>query len=252
MVESKRKILFCGIDQKYIDVINNHLYGVPYVFDFCSLNDTAETIISFKPDILITAITSSLSVHKNQVFQLKSISSSSGIQYAVVVNKSKIEPYQFLISNQITNIITSPINRQDFIAYINKYLCIEDSDVSADNDRDLSDESSCNEAEDSLISNLVTQNKMLKDYLKKNQHHHDEFEKMHFEKVNEHRTVENRLWEAYENGYFRLYYQPVISLESGKLAGFEALIRIIHPDDGLISPAEFRDIAEKSAIIFPV
>ena len=80
----------------------------------------------------------------------------------------------------------------------------------------------------------------------------DHYKEIHSERINEHRAIENKLWEAYENGYFRLFYQPVISIESGKLAGFEALIRIIHPVDGLIPPDVFISIAETSAIIFPL
>jgi EAL domain-containing protein (putative c-di-GMP-specific phosphodiesterase class I) len=246
-----KKILFCGINEKYTEVIKNHLNDIPFTFEFCNLNDTENTIIRFQPDILITALTSSLSDYENQVFQLRKISSSSGVPFAVIINKSKNEPYHFLISNEITNIITSPINKKDFIIYINKFLFIEDPDCSDDTENNSSLKNSCNDAENSLISNLVTQNRMLKDHLKKNLPP-DEFEKIHFEKINEHRVIETKLWDAYDKGYFRLFYQPVISLDTGKLAGFEALIRIIHPEDGLIAPGDFMDAAENSAIIFPL
>ena len=251
MKEITRKILFCGINEKFKKVIKNHFTDIPFIYEFCNINETDDTIIKFQPDILLTAITSSSSDYENQVFHLITSSVSSGIPFAVIINRSRKEPYHFLITNQITNIITSPINKEDFISYINSFLCLQDSDNSTNTDNDSSIKNSCNNAENSLITNLVTQNRMLKDHLKKNETI-SKIKDFHIAKINEHRLVEKKLWDAYENGYYRLFYQPVINLESGKLAGFEALIRIIHPEDGLIPPSDFIDIAENSAIIFPL
>ncbi len=47
----------------------------------------------------------------------------------------------------------------------------------------------------------------------------------------------------------RLCYQPIVSLENHKILGFEALIRWEHPDLGMISPAQFIPLAEKSSLI---
>ena len=49
-----------------------------------------------------------------------------------------------------------------------------------------------------------------------------------------------------------LYYQPVISLESGVIVGFEALMRWQHQKYGFISPAQFIPIAEDSGLIIPM
>ncbi len=48
---------------------------------------------------------------------------------------------------------------------------------------------------------------------------------------------------------FRLYFQPIMSLSEGTLAGFEALVRWIHPEKGMISPGEFIPVAEDSGLI---
>jgi diguanylate cyclase (GGDEF)-like protein len=51
---------------------------------------------------------------------------------------------------------------------------------------------------------------------------------------------------------FELWFQPIISLDSGVVAGFEALLRWRHPRRNLLSPAEFIEIAEESGLIRPI
>ncbi|PKL41177.1 MAG: hypothetical protein CVV44_00640 [Spirochaetae bacterium HGW-Spirochaetae-1] len=65
-------------------------------------------------------------------------------------------------------------------------------------------------------------------------------------------SLEKEMYRALEQNEFRLYYQPVISLESDCLAGFESLIRWAHPERGTIPPDSFIPIAEKSEIIIPL
>jgi diguanylate cyclase (GGDEF)-like protein/PAS domain S-box-containing protein len=57
---------------------------------------------------------------------------------------------------------------------------------------------------------------------------------------------------AAERGEFRSFFQPIVDLRTGNLAGFEALIRWEHPERGLVSPGEFVDIAEETGLIFPI
>ena len=61
--------------------------------------------------------------------------------------------------------------------------------------------------------------------------------------------IENDLRRALERNEFRNYYQPIISLESGSIVAFEALLRWEHPTRGLLEPAEFIPIAEESGMI---
>jgi len=64
--------------------------------------------------------------------------------------------------------------------------------------------------------------------------------------------LENDLRRALDSQEFRLYYQPIVSLTSGRISGFEALLRWYHPDRGLVSPDEFILVAEETRLIVPI
>lgn len=64
--------------------------------------------------------------------------------------------------------------------------------------------------------------------------------------------IEAGIKEGLKMGNFKLFYQPKMNLKSGKIDGIEALIRWVHPEKGLVSPAEFIPIAEESGLIIPL
>ena len=65
-------------------------------------------------------------------------------------------------------------------------------------------------------------------------------------------TLELDLRIALEQSQFHLMYQPQVSLETGQVLGMEALIRWRHPQNGMISPAEFIPKAEETGLIVPM
>lgn len=61
--------------------------------------------------------------------------------------------------------------------------------------------------------------------------------------------LETDLRRAIERNEFRNFYQPIVSLETGELTGFEALLRWQHPTRGLLGPKEFISVAEDTGLI---
>jgi diguanylate cyclase (GGDEF)-like protein len=64
--------------------------------------------------------------------------------------------------------------------------------------------------------------------------------------------LENDLRRAIEQHEFLVYYQPIISLQTGELVGFEALIRWQHPERGLVPPIQFIPVAEDTGLIVAI
>lgn len=66
------------------------------------------------------------------------------------------------------------------------------------------------------------------------------------------RELENALHLALEKNQFMVNYQPIISLETGKVTNCEALIRWNHPQKGIIPPSDFISLAEEVGLILPI
>lgn len=64
--------------------------------------------------------------------------------------------------------------------------------------------------------------------------------------------METDLRRAIVRQEFKVYYQPIVSLYTGRIIGFEALIRWQHPQRGLVSPTEFIPTAEETGLITPI
>jgi diguanylate cyclase (GGDEF)-like protein/PAS domain S-box-containing protein len=78
-----------------------------------------------------------------------------------------------------------------------------------------------------------------------------------FDPVMRHRAVsrlqmETDLRGALATAQFEVQYQPIIAVETGEIAAFEALLRWRHPIRGLLGPSEFIAVAEETGLIVPI
>jgi diguanylate cyclase (GGDEF)-like protein/PAS domain S-box-containing protein len=82
--------------------------------------------------------------------------------------------------------------------------------------------------------------------------HHEIFDKSMHDHAVALLDLETDLRRAVERREFRVHYQPIVSLETGRILGFEALLRWQHPARGLIFPAQFISVAEETGLIVPI
>jgi PAS domain S-box-containing protein len=64
--------------------------------------------------------------------------------------------------------------------------------------------------------------------------------------------LETELRKAIENEELRVFYQPIIQLSTGKIAGVEALVRWWHNETEMVGPGEFIEVAEETGLIVPI
>jgi len=71
-------------------------------------------------------------------------------------------------------------------------------------------------------------------------------------KVQQRLVLENDMRAGIDRNEFILDYQPIFSLETGRIVGAEALARWMHPQHGLLGATEFIDIADETGMIVPI
>ncbi len=81
---------------------------------------------------------------------------------------------------------------------------------------------------------------------------HEVFDKDMHARAVELLQLENDLRRSLERQELQVYYQPVVSLKTGRIDSFEALVRWQHPCRGMVSPADFIPIAEETGLIVPI
>lgn len=71
-------------------------------------------------------------------------------------------------------------------------------------------------------------------------------------RAHERLRLENELRQAFQQGQFLLYFQPLMDLQQGGCMAVEALVRWRHPVEGMVAPGRFIPIAEESGLIVPL
>jgi diguanylate cyclase (GGDEF)-like protein/PAS domain S-box-containing protein len=78
------------------------------------------------------------------------------------------------------------------------------------------------------------------------------FDEGSHERAIEHLKTGSDLHRAIDRGELRTHYQPIVELETGRVRGFEALVRWQHPTRGLVYPGDFIQLAEDAGLIVPI
>ena len=78
------------------------------------------------------------------------------------------------------------------------------------------------------------------------------FDRLTSDRLERQSRIETDLGHAVERAELVLEYQPIVALRTGKIAGFEALLRWQHPSLGLIPPPDFISVAEATGAIVPI
>lgn len=79
-----------------------------------------------------------------------------------------------------------------------------------------------------------------------------QFEPWMEDRERERAALEADLRNAIKQGQFALHFQPLVNIDTGEVAGFEALVRWEHPTMGVVMPGEFIPIAEDTGLIVPL
>ncbi len=78
---------------------------------------------------------------------------------------------------------------------------------------------------------------------------HEIFDQEMHARASERLRLEAELHRAVERRQFRLYYQPIVSLDDQRITGFEGLLRWAHPERGLLEPPEFLAVADEVGVL---
>lgn len=214
-----------------------------HFIDFTTLDNSYSRLITIFPDYIIL-YRESHTDNDPLVEKLKIISDDLRIPLTTIESFEGDNVLSFQINNSISDLIISPFGKNYFFKYIDDLIKTfsEKSRVKISRDPSL--------IVNSLFTGLISQRRLDVDIMADE---NSQFEYLNRHKANEEkRKLEAELWTAFENKKFRLFYQPVISLEHDKISGFEALIRLVDEAGKIVSPDKFIAVAEESALIAPL
>ncbi len=156
-----------------------------------------------------------------------------GDEFIILIEDVKSNSEVITVAQQIHQTLTSPYLLNEQQVFINASI-----GIALSNDRSQTPQDLLRDADTAMYQ---AKNKGKGCYaLFSVEMHHNAIQRL---------ELESELRRAIEQQEFILYYQPIVSLQTGILTGFEALIRWRHPTRGMISPVDFIPIAEATGLI---
>ncbi len=197
---------------------------------FKNINDTLGHLVG---DLLIKAVADRL---KNTFRKSDTISRFGGDEFAIIIPKLKKVEDIYIVLKSVIDKFKIPFQILEFEFFVTfstgiTFYPLDDTDS------------------DTLLRNADTAMYHAKE-LGRNQY--QRYNSKMTQEMNKNFSLQNDLRQAIDHEELILYYQPQIDSRSGIMTGVEALVRWEHPQKGLIFPADFIPIAEKSVLIVPI
>lgn len=209
---------------------------------FKIINDTmghgvGDKLLQVTSDRLLECVRSSDSVSINSDNPVSSsVARMGGDEFTIMIEGLKSAQEVNKIARRITESISQPINLDGQDVYTSTSIGIA---LYPDDGTGV----------DALLKNADAAMYHAKDQGKNNfQYYNESMNQASSERL----SLENDLHKALENQEFELYYQPQLSVTTGKVVGMEALIRWKHPEKGFISPVVFIPVAEETGMILQI
>ena len=168
-----------------------------------------------------------------RVGEFDTISRISGDEFIIIIQELKKIDEAAVIAQKIINDFKSPfeIEEKEIFITVSIGISVYPND---------------GEESESLMKNSNAALRYSKNQGRSNyQFYSQEQNRESFERL----EMESALRHAVEKEEFILYYQPQVDVETQKIIGMEALVRWMHPDLGMVSPAKFIPVAEETGII---
>jgi EAL domain-containing protein (putative c-di-GMP-specific phosphodiesterase class I)/CheY-like chemotaxis protein len=233
-----------------------------------SIENASAAIETFNPDIIICRTSSRMTKDNSLMNSIHDEALRKRIPFLVISSGGDVDFYLRLLEKGISHSITTPFNSEFLVTRINDILhrhsiIADEKPVSIQFTHRNSDYALTIKLSQlvqfiiSLVDDSVRHSSALSESIqKKNLLQQSISSQEIFDgirvKPEPDTKLELELYKALDNGEFVLYYQPIMSLTQGRIAGFEALIRWNHPLRKIIGPDDFIPIAERLPLIIPL
>lgn len=209
-------------------------YGFAVLFmDIDRFKDINDSLGHLMGDQLLKAIAKKL---LSGIRATDTVARFGGDEFVILMDDVRDSSNAIRVANWIQNEYTSPFNLKDHDVFVSTSIGIVLSATGYHRPEDV-----LRDADIAMYSAKA-----------KGKARYEIFEPGMRDRILERLSLESDLRRAIDNQELRIHYQLIVSLSTGKMAGFEALVRWQHPQKGLISPADFIPMAEETGLIIPL